>query len=70
MYITRKFELQRVFLWIKDPDLDPGDPKRSNPTGSGSATLINIVSFVFGRIPTNNMNAFDGSMIFHEMTNC
>ena len=23
-----------------DPDLDPGDPKRPDPTGSGSATLV------------------------------
>ena len=39
-FITRKFELHGVFLWIKDPD--PGDPKRPDPTGSGSgsATLI------------------------------
>ena len=28
-------------MWIKDPDpvSDPGDPKRPDPTGSGSATL-------------------------------
>ena len=25
-------------MWLKDPD--PGDPKRPNPTGSGSATLV------------------------------
>ena len=35
-----------VFLWIKDPpsgvfpDPDPGDPKRPDLTGAGSATLI------------------------------
>ena len=37
---TRKFNLYGVFLWIKDPDPDPGDPKRPDPTGSGSATLV------------------------------
>ena len=36
-FITRKFEQHGVFLWIKDPN--PGDPKRPDPTGSGSATL-------------------------------
>ena len=32
----------RFFLWKKDPDpdSDPGDPKRPDPTGSGSATLV------------------------------
>ena len=34
--------LHGVFLWMKDPDPDPGDPKRPDLTGSrsGSATLI------------------------------
>ena len=26
-------------MWIKEPDPDSGDPKRPDPTGSGSATL-------------------------------
>ena len=44
-YLTRKFELQ-VFFVNKGsgsgifPDPDPGDPKRPDPTGSGSATLL------------------------------
>ena len=33
--------ITRVFLWIKDPD--PGDPKRPDPTGSGSATLVSFL---------------------------
>ena len=37
-----KIRITRVFLWIKDPDPDQGDPKRPDPTGSesGSATLF------------------------------
>ena len=31
-------------LWIKDPD--PGDPKRPDPTGSGSATLEYIPKYM------------------------
>ena len=37
LYITRKFELQGSFLWIKDPSPgsgifpDPGDPKKPDP---------------------------------------
>ena len=30
-FITRKFGLQGVVLWIKDPDPGPGDPKRPDP---------------------------------------
>ena len=29
------------------PDPDPGDPKRPDPTGSGSATLVETVSVIF-----------------------
>ena len=35
---NEKIRITRVFLWIKDPD--PGDPKRPDLTGSGSATLV------------------------------
>ena len=42
---NKKIRITWDFLWIKDPlsgifpNPDPGDPKRPNPTGSGSATL-------------------------------
>ena len=48
-HIARKLELQGLFVdkgsgsvsgILPDPDLDPGDPRRPDPTGSGSATLV------------------------------
>ena len=45
--ITRKFELKGSFVYKGSgsgygifPDPDPGNPKRPDPTGSGSATLL------------------------------
>ena len=37
---NEKIRISRVFLWIKDPDQDPVEPKRPVPTGFGSATLV------------------------------
>ena len=34
-----------AFLWKKDPDPDLGDPKRLDPTGSGSKTFIKKKQF-------------------------
>ena len=38
--ISRKVDSQGVCFLTKDPDSEPGDPKRLDPTGSGSATLL------------------------------
>ena len=44
-YMTRKFKIQGSFVDIGSESgsgifLDPDDPKRLDPTGSGSATLV------------------------------
>ena len=45
MLYNQKIRITGVFLWIKDtsPDPESGDPKRMDPTGSGSATLVQRV---------------------------
>ena len=37
-FYNEKIGITGVLLWVKDPD--PGDPKRPDPNGSGSATLV------------------------------
>ena len=47
LYLTRKKNYRGLFV-DKESDPDPGYPKRPDPTGSGSATLVltNVLLFL------------------------
>ena len=90
IYITRKLELQGYFCGKGSgsgifPDPDPGDPKRLDPTGSGSATLV-YITFLFqlvnpktllrtgpwhdSHVPLGSVNSEINSFLLRKLVQC
>ena len=59
-----------VLLWIKVPD--PGDPKRPDPTGSGSGSATLVLSPVdgFWNFLLNINNLWDRNKVLSEIRSC